>query len=97
MVTKTEVESFIKIIRESFDDSVKVYTQGSCLKFSMILEYVFPGGEILWDEDHSLYELNGICYDINGEQSKGEFHKSLKENYSLCEIYKLLSHKYKKK
>lgn len=86
--THEEILSFIKLIRLSFKDAAKVYTEGSCLYFSMILEYVFPGGQILWNEDHSLYEYREICYDITGEVKKTKQHINLKDNYPLCEIYK---------
>ena len=68
----------IELISDSFDGAVKVYTNGSCVKFAMLLEYFHPGGEVLYDLNHAIYEYNGVCYDITGMVEKGS-HRPLKE------------------
>ena len=56
---KVKVLAVIKRIRESFDDSVKVYTEGSCVKFAMILKEIFPSGEIYYNSHHAIFFKGG--------------------------------------
>ena len=66
-----QVEKVIKRIRESFSNSIEVYTCGSCYKFAMILKEIYPYGKILTNEDHAIFELRyGYCYDITGRVKK---------------------------
>jgi len=76
---------FIKTIRESFIGSEIVYTNGSCVKFSMILLHLYPSGKILYDLDHAIFEYEGECYDINGLCKKSN-HMPL-EDYGLTQAY----------
>ena len=87
--------NIIRRIRESFSSSVEVYTRGSCVKFSMILQEIFPQGEIYYNEDHSIFELNGSFYDITGEVLKTN-HTPLKER-KLVKAYDLMNLKYEDK
>lgn len=73
----------IKLIRDSFKNSIEVYTKGSCVKFCMILKYIFPKGKILYDCNHAIFELNNRYFDISGEVEK--------ENHIPIEEYGLMS------
>ena len=55
----SEILKVIERIRDSFDGSVEVYTQGSCVKFAMILKEIFPQGNILYNSDHAIFILEG--------------------------------------
>lgn len=64
------VEQFIATIRDSFEDSVKVYTQGSCYEFYLILKQVFPEAIPYYDENHFITRIGDKYYDITGEVEK---------------------------
>lgn len=64
---KENVLDFIRAIRESFIDSKKVYTQGSCYKFYTILKFIFPESNAYYDSNHVITEIRGRYYDITGE------------------------------
>ena len=53
----SEILKIIERIRDSFDGSIEVYTQGSCVKFAMILKEIFPQGNILYNSDHAIFIL----------------------------------------
>jgi hypothetical protein len=88
------VLNVIKSIRDSFNDSVKVYTQGSCVKFAMILKTIFPKGEILYNLNHAVFELDGNCYDVQGIAKKEKNHIRIEE-YGILHAYKIMNLKYK--
>jgi hypothetical protein len=83
----------IRLIRESFDGAEVVYTQGSCVRFAMILENIYGGGTILYDYNHAIWEYDNLCYDINGIAKKGN-HKPL-INIGINALDKILQVKYK--
>ena len=58
----SEILKVIERIRDSFDGSIEVYTQGSCVKFAMILKEIFPQGNILYNSDHAIFILEGRIY-----------------------------------
>lgn len=89
-----KIESIIKRIRDSFDESVVVYTQGSCVKFCMILKEIFPSGKILYNSDHAIFELNGLCYDVNGIAEKTNHIELTK--YGILKCYDIMQLKYNK-
>ena len=89
----THILKVIELIRDSFDGSVEVYTQGSCTKFAMILKYLFPDGEILSDHNHTIFEYDGRCYDINGFSEKNENHRPILD-YGIIKTYEWMSNKY---
>lgn len=90
--TYQEVLALIQRIRESFDDSVKVYTEGSCVRFAMILKQVFKKGEVVWNEDHAAYHLNGHYYDITGDIENKNFIPII--DYGILKVDSLLKLKY---
>lgn len=77
----TEPLDLITAIRESFDIAVDVYTQGSCFKFFLILQTVFPDAEPWYDmiAGHVYAEINGRFYDIHGEHAIGQCWIKLKD------------------
>ena len=82
----------ISILRNSFNGSVEVYTKGSCIQFAMALEYMHPGGTILYNHDHAIYEYNCRCYDVTGMVNKTN-HTPLK-NLPIYKIAELVNLKY---
>ena len=55
----------IKLIRESFHESVAVYTCGRCYQFACILECIFDG--VMYESGgHVVCNIDGIMYDISG-------------------------------
>lgn len=80
----------ITLIRDSFGGSVEVYTKGSCVKFCMILYRLYPGGKILYDQNHAVFEYDGICFDIKGIAPKEKGHKPIEE-YGLIMAYNMMN------
>jgi len=65
-----KILKFIKVIRESFHDSVIIYCWGGCFGFYAILKHTYPKAvPYFWDddEDHVIAKINGKFYDITGE------------------------------
>ena len=93
----THVLQTINLIRESFDQSVEVYTSGSCVKLCMILKHIYPKGRILYDANHAIFEYSdGQCFDILGFATKTEKHIPIEE-YGLLQSFELMNLKYSKK
>lgn len=82
----------ITLIRDSFQGSVEVYTKGSCVKFCMILYKLHKGGKILYDQNHAIFEYDGICFDIKGIAEKTKHHKPIEE-YGLIMAYNMMNTK----
>lgn len=61
----------IQIIRESFPESVEVYTEGSCFQFYRILKEIYPQAEPWYDSEHVITKIEGRFYDVTGEVEKG--------------------------
>jgi len=66
MTEKTQIETVIRRIRESFDGAEEVYTNGSCIQFCLILEEIFTG-KIWYNQDHAVFEYAGSYWDVTGE------------------------------
>ena len=88
--TSLKVLSVISRIRDSFVGASHVYTNGSCIKFAMILQEVFPDGSIFYDSNHAIFELEGEYYDINGYARKTSSHIPI-EDYGTLKCYDLMS------
>ncbi len=69
---KSDIEKLIDAIRNSFKDSVEIYTLGYCFHFVLILRTAFKGGQIVWvePEGHAYYLYKGFFYDINGKHTR---------------------------
>lgn len=89
----SEILKIIERIRDSFDGSIEVYTQGSCVKFAMILKEIFPQGNILYNSDHAIFILEGRCYDITGEVERTPGYILL-ESYGTNQMYDIMNLKY---
>ncbi|HAS92347.1 MAG TPA: hypothetical protein DCS12_09010 [Clostridiales bacterium] len=59
--------ALITAIRQSFPESVKVYTEGHCYGFYKILKAMFPSAVAYYNSDHVITKINGLFYDITGE------------------------------
>lgn len=70
MKKHNKVLAFIKVIRESFHDSMVVYRYGGCYGFYQILKHVFPEAEAYEVEEgsHIVTKIGGHYYDIKGER-----------------------------
>ena len=88
--TSLKVLSVIARIRDSFVGASHVYTNGSCIKFAMILQEIFPDGSIFYDSNHAIFELDGEYYDINGYARKTSSHIPI-EDYGTLKCYDLMS------
>ena len=75
------IEAQIEAIRNSFHESICVYTRGGCYKFYEILHSIYPQS-IAWyslESDHIVTCIDGILYDITGFVIVGDDYKPLKE------------------
>ena len=89
----THVLQTIELIRNSFKYAEIVYTQGSCVKFAMILKHIYPEGKILYDLSHAIFEYDGKFFDINGFANQYNAHIPI-ENYGILAAYKSMNLKY---
>lgn len=89
IVQFTEILKTIELIRDSFNGSEEVYTRGSCVKLCMILKHLYPGGNILYDSNHAIFEYDGKFYDIKGFAKKNKNHSTI-ETYGLIKSYELM-------
>lgn len=89
---RNQLLKIISRIRESFSDSVEVYTNGSCVKFCMILKEIYPEGNILYNSHHAIFELDQMYYDIKGDTLK-ENHVPIEE-FGILQAYDLMNLKY---
>ena len=88
-----KILKLIRIIRESFSQAEEVYMTGSCIRFALILDAVFPG-QILYDQDHAIFEMHGRCYDIRGEVEKSPHYIPIVK-YGVGKLYELFQLRYK--
>lgn len=58
---------FIKLIRESHPVQERVFLNGSCLNFFLILRAVFLEAEPYFNIDHIITKIGDRYYDITGE------------------------------
>lgn len=90
----THVLQTIELVRSSFNGSEIVYTQGSCVKFAMILKHIYPTGKILYDLDHAIFEYEGKHFDINGFAKYTPNHIPI-EDYGILSAHNSMNLKYK--
>jgi hypothetical protein len=86
-----KILSVIKRIRDSFMGSEYIYTNGSCVKFAMILREIFPEGRVLYNANHAVFEYDGVCYDIRGVAYNDRYLPL--EEYGFGQIKDILSQK----
>ena len=78
----------IETIRNSFDNSVEVYTNGKCYKFYLILKSIFPHANGYYNNDHVITRIQDKYYDITGEIERTN-HLLINEHYSHEKLNKL--------
>lgn len=66
MIQSDPVLKLIDAICNSFDDAVKVYTNGGCFQFYLILRSVFPDAKPYYDSNHIITRIGDRYYDITG-------------------------------
>lgn len=88
----THILKTIELIRESFLGSEIAYTQGSCIKFAMILQHLYPSGKILYNSSHAIFEYYNEYFDIMG-YAKKDNHIPIEE-YGIIKMYELMNLKY---
>lgn len=88
-----EILNLIRVIRDSFPNSVEVYTKGSCIRFALILKTIYPDGEIMYDQDHALFYYKTSYYDITGEITSNKNSERI-ENCGILQIEQLLNLRY---
>lgn len=71
MAQHERVLRLISAIRASRADAVRVYTEGGCYQFFLILAAVFPAARAWYDSDHVITGIGTRFYDITGEVAKG--------------------------
>jgi len=71
MKKREKILKVIKLIRDSFHESVATYTCGRCYHFAKILREVF-GGDIYHfsDNSHCFTKIDNHYYDIYGDTEK---------------------------
>lgn len=67
MTKHREILNFITLIRESHPLMIKIYTNGSCLNFYLILRKLWPEAVPYFNIDHILTKIDDKFYDITGE------------------------------
>lgn len=64
------IEEFIRVFKKGFneDELIKVFTQGNCYHFAVILDDIYDGN-IMYDEinGHFMFKYEDSYYDIRGE------------------------------
>ena len=68
---REKILTVIKLIRDSFHESVATYTCGRCYHFAKVLQGIF-GGDIYGSENgsHCYTKIDEYYYDIHGDAEK---------------------------
>ena len=91
-----DIATLIKTIRESFVGADQVYNDGSCMRFSLILQEIFPTAVPVMtpDKKHCLTRIGNEVWDINGLYTgptiyfeRGEWEAVLDDGFSIYESY----------
>lgn len=90
----SEILSFIELVQDSVPNAIEVFTKGNCTSFALMLATAFPGGRVLHNIDHAVYEYNGFEYDITGHVSLENGMRI--EEYGVLEIKNFLKNNYRK-
>lgn len=90
-----KIESFITALRESDDYMETIFTQGGCYKFALMLQKLFPDGEIYMElQDHAVYYYKGEYWDITGRVTGLTLHKPNYEDIEIMEKWGFAEHNY---
>lgn len=83
---KQSIEKFIESFKAPFNEKelVHTFTQGNCYHFALILQQLYPSGEIIYDswDGHFVYQYFDKFFDITGEKVYNSHHGL----YSLIEL-----------
>ncbi|MEX0313429.1 MAG: hypothetical protein AB3N18_04565 [Allomuricauda sp.] len=90
-----DILEYIEFMRECIPNAVEIFTKGNCISFGLILEKQFPGGVVLWDDNHACYKYNNQHYDITGGIDKPKNSRPLIHN-DLWSLRILLRNNFKK-
>lgn len=70
ILNRPPIEVFIENFKRDFDENelIRIFTEGNCYHFAVILNNVYPEGRIIYSQKlgHFLLEVNGEYYDITG-------------------------------
>jgi hypothetical protein len=91
-VNHIEILRFIELIKECFPNAEQICTQGSCIRFALLLQHQYPKGKILYNIDHAIFEYEGQYFDIGGIAIKTT-HIPIEE-YGILALDKLLKLRY---
>lgn len=70
-----EVLDIISLIRESSPElQTRIFTEGACYQFYLILKKLFPRAVPFYDGNHVVTYIGGKCYDITGEVNATDRH-----------------------
>lgn len=67
MYFEDTILDYISLVRDSVPNALEVFTKGNCGPFALMLLKTFPGGKIMNNVSHTVYEYNGEYYDITGK------------------------------
>ena len=102
MYFEDTIIDYIDLVRDSVPEAIKIFTEGNCGSFARMLNKTFPGGKILHNIDHAVYEYHGNYYDITGRikrktVKKNKLYQNMIpiEEYGIDEAIILLKPKYK--
>jgi hypothetical protein len=74
ILNRPPIEVFIKNFKRDFNEEelIRVFTEGNCYHFAVILNNVYPEGRIIYSQilGHFLLEIAGEHYDITGKVTK---------------------------
>ena len=66
MTKHRKILNLISIIRDSHSEMERIFTNGSCLNFHLILKSIYPESIPKYKHGHIVTEIDGKCYDITG-------------------------------
>lgn len=72
-------------------DDPSIFYNGKCVQLALLLLELYPAGQILWDEDHAIFELEDTCYDIGGVALKNKNHIPLMD-YGLLRVLDVMNY-----
>lgn len=88
----TRILKVLQLLRAAIPNAITVFSEGSCVLLAIMLSEAFPGGQVLYDGNHAIFEHSGKCYDITG-QVKKEGHLNIMD-YGISMLYDLLQQKH---
>ena len=67
MIKHQQILNLICLIRESHSTMIKIFTEGSCFNFYLILRKIYPESIPYYNINHVITKIDGRYYDITGE------------------------------